>query len=93
MIREWAAVGGNYLPESPYRPIGLLGAILTWHGQLDAPPAAGERAREAAHRARQAADNERDRIAVEHARANAATADQRAAAKHLFARSLKAKRG
>jgi hypothetical protein len=85
LIHEWAAVDGNYLPGSPYRPIGLLGAILRWHGQLDAPPAALERARDAAERARRLASDERDRIESQRARANAATAEQRAAAKRLFA--------
>ncbi|MGB8207460.1 MAG: hypothetical protein WCF69_07585 [Mycobacterium sp.] len=69
----------------PYRPIGLLGAILRWHGQLDAPPAALERARDAAERARRLASDERDRTESQRARANAATAEQRAAAKRLFA--------
>ena len=85
LIHEWAAVDGNYLPGSPYRPIGLLGAILRWHDQLDAPPAALERARDAAERARRLASDERDRTDSQRARANAATAEQRAAAKRLFA--------
>ena len=85
LIHEWAVVDGNYLPESPYRPIGLLGAILCWHGQLDAPPAALERARDAAERAHRLACDERDRAESRRARANAATVEQRAAAKRLFA--------
>lgn len=44
-IREWRSVGGNYLPEAPHRPIGLLGSVLRWHG-ID-PPGAAERARSA----------------------------------------------
>ncbi|ORW07195.1 hypothetical protein [Mycobacterium kyorinense] len=55
MIHEWAAISGNYLPESPYRPIGLLGAILRWHGNLQAPPGAAERARDAERAAVRAA--------------------------------------
>jgi len=44
-IREWRTVGANYLPETPHRPIGLLGAIVRWHGVE--PPGAAERARAA----------------------------------------------
>lgn len=40
MIREWASVGGNYLPVEPYRPHGLLGTIFKWHGDLSDRPAA-----------------------------------------------------
>ena len=54
-IREWKTVGANYLPETPHRPIGLLGAILRWHG-LD-PPGAAERARAAEAAAIRAAIN------------------------------------
>ena len=31
MITDWIAVG-HWLPERPHKPIGLLGAILAWHG-------------------------------------------------------------
>lgn len=54
-IREWKTVGANYLPETPHRPIGLLGAILRWHG-LE-PPGAAERARAAEATAIRAAIN------------------------------------
>ncbi|WP_236740180.1 repa [Mycobacteroides abscessus] len=49
MIREWVSVGGNYLPPKPYRPHGLLGAILKWHGDLSDRPAAAADAQAAAH--------------------------------------------
>ncbi len=60
MIRDWTGVG-HWLPERPYKPIGLLHAILAWHGHdnLADRPAAADLAREAeelaAHRARIAA--------------------------------------
>lgn len=54
-IREWTTVGANYLPENPHRPIGLLGAILRWHG-LE-PPGAADRARAAEAAATRAAIN------------------------------------
>lgn len=48
LISDWAGVG-HRLPERPHKPIGLLGAILAWHGHqaLDARPAAADMAREA----------------------------------------------
>ncbi|WP_078327620.1 repa [Mycobacteroides salmoniphilum] len=49
MIREWASVGGNYLPAQPYRPHGLLGAIFKAHGDLANRPAADAQAQAAAH--------------------------------------------
>ncbi|WP_254426222.1 repa [Mycobacteroides abscessus] len=48
MIREWASVGGNYLPVQPYRPHGLLGTIFKWHGDLSDRPAAAAAAQAAA---------------------------------------------
>jgi hypothetical protein len=49
LIRDWVGVG-HWLPERPHKPIGLLGAILAWHGldNLDDHPAAAEMARDAA---------------------------------------------
>jgi hypothetical protein len=60
VIGDWVGVG-HWLPDAPHRPIGLLGAILAWHGSenLSDRPAALDEAREvaelAAHRARLAA--------------------------------------
>jgi hypothetical protein len=49
VITDWIAVG-HWLPERPHKPIGLVGAILAWHGadNLDDRPAAADMAREAA---------------------------------------------
>lgn len=50
LITDWAGVHGRAIPDSPHKPIGLLGAILCWHGRdnLDERPAALDEAREAA---------------------------------------------
>ncbi|MDM3927428.1 helix-turn-helix domain-containing protein [Mycobacterium intracellulare subsp. chimaera] len=54
LITDWLGVGRR-IPDSPARPIGLLGAILTWHGadNLGERPAALDEAREAQARAAQ----------------------------------------
>jgi hypothetical protein len=58
MIRDWVSTG-HWLPEDPHKPIGLLGAMLAAHGDLQDRPSAYEVAREqeelAQHRARLAA--------------------------------------
>ncbi|MEE6140479.1 helix-turn-helix domain-containing protein [Mycobacterium sp. 050128] len=48
LITDWLGVGRR-IPDSPARPIGLLGAILAWHGadNLADRPAALDQAREA----------------------------------------------
>lgn len=53
LIRDWAGVG-NWIPTNPHKPIGLLGAIVKWHGHdnLDDRPAVLEDARRAAERHR-----------------------------------------
>ncbi|WP_045373272.1 hypothetical protein [Mycobacterium kyorinense] len=53
LITDWLGVGGHRIPDNPYKPIGLLGAILAWHGadNLGDRPAALDDAREAAERA------------------------------------------
>ena len=78
LITDWIAVG-HRLPQRPHKPIGLLGAILAWHGadNLDDRPAAADMAREAAElataRARVAAQaaeraaQERARVAAQRA--------------------------
>jgi hypothetical protein len=47
LIRDWIGVRG-WLPDDPHKPIGLLGAMLAWHGDLAERPAAADMAREAA---------------------------------------------
>ena len=93
LIRDWIGVG-HWLPDSPYKPIGLLRAILAWHTNLEDRPAALDIARDAdelaAHRAHLRAqagahqDHERARAALASpghaaARAIAAAAARRAA--------------
>lgn len=46
VITDYAGVG-NWVPARPYKPAGLLGAILRWHGDLAERPAALDEAREA----------------------------------------------
>lgn len=77
MIREWANVGGNYLPPEPYRPHGLLGAIFKAHGDLSDRPAAHAQAQAAEQRAIEAAHIVARR--AEAAAARPATAEHRAA--------------
>lgn len=71
LVRDWIGVKGS-LPDSPHRPIGLLGAMLAWHGNDTARPAALDDAREAeelaAARARVAAQHV-ERVAAAEARA------------------------
>ncbi|ULP45607.1 MULTISPECIES: helix-turn-helix domain-containing protein [Mycobacterium] len=75
LITDWAGVHGRSVPDSPHKPIGLLGAILGWHGRdnLDERPAALDEAREAAELAA-----DRARIAAQLA-ARETTAAARAA--------------
>ncbi len=46
LLRDYVGAG-KWIPETPHRPIGLLGAVLAWHGNLAERPAALEEAREA----------------------------------------------
>lgn len=49
LIRDWIGVG-HWLPDRPHKPIGLLYAILAWHGaqnSLADRPAAADLARDA----------------------------------------------
>ena len=50
LVGDWLGVGGRRIPDHPHKPIGLLGAMLAWHGaeRLDDRPAAADVAREAA---------------------------------------------
>ena len=45
LISDWVGTG-HWLPESPHKPIGLLGAMLAAHGDLDYRPSAYDVARE-----------------------------------------------
>lgn len=71
LVADWLGVG-RWIPDHPHKPIGLLGAMLAWHGRenLAARPAAADEAREAAelaaHRAHLAAQRA---ASVEHQRA------------------------
>lgn len=47
LIRDYIGVG-NWVPDSPHKPAGLLGHILKWHGNLGERPAVLDEAREAA---------------------------------------------
>jgi hypothetical protein len=73
LIRDWTGVKG-WIPEDPHTPIGLVGAMLSWHGRerLADRPAALDMAREAeelaAARARVAAQRV-ERVAAQKARA------------------------
>lgn len=75
LITDWIGVG-RYVPDRPYTPIGLLGAILAWHGRdnLAERPAALDEAREAAELAAahaRIADQNAARQAHQEARAQA----------------------
>ncbi|BBZ31361.1 hypothetical protein MMAD_56560 (plasmid) [Mycolicibacterium madagascariense] len=65
-VTEWLA-GGHHIPDSPRRPIGLVGAVLaayTAHNDLEVRPMAyaeAAAAAEAAQRAQQALQREVDR--------------------------------
>ncbi|ASL24269.1 replication protein Rep (plasmid) [Mycobacterium intracellulare subsp. chimaera] len=75
LITDWAGVNGRRTPDRPHKPIGLLGAILVWHGRerLDERPAALEEAREAAEAAAHRAHLAAQRAAhTEHLRAREA---------------------
>jgi hypothetical protein len=47
LITDWIGTG-HWLPESPHKPIGLLGAILKAHGNPQERPSAYDVAREQA---------------------------------------------
>ncbi|MEE3755385.1 helix-turn-helix domain-containing protein [Mycobacterium intracellulare] len=93
LIADWAGVTGNRIPDNPHKPIGLLGAMLAWHGRdnLDARPAALDEAREAAaaaaHRAHLAAQHDAH---TDHLRARAAGRRALGGAGHTAARAAAA---
>lgn len=45
LLTEWVGTG-HWLPETPHRPIGLMGRILATHGNYEARPTALDEARE-----------------------------------------------
>ena len=57
LITDWLGITGHRIPDRPAKPIGLLGAVLVWHGRdnLDDRPSAQDQAREAHERASRAA--------------------------------------
>jgi hypothetical protein len=67
LIRDWIGTG-HWMPEAPHKPIGLLGAILAWHDNLEERPAALDEAREAAERADHRASVEAQMADREHFR-------------------------
>jgi hypothetical protein len=91
LIGDWAAVNSRHLPDRPHKPIGLLGAMLAWHGRdrLDERPAALDEAREAAeataHQTHLAAQRA---AAAEHHRARQAGRGALASAGHTAARAI-----
>jgi hypothetical protein len=75
LITDWIGTG-HWIPEDPHKPIGLLGAILAAHGNLQERPSALDEARELAelaaareHRAQQLAERDAHRAAREAGRA------------------------
>lgn len=88
LITDWLGVG-YHIPDNPHKPIGLLGAILAWHGKdnLDERPAALDIAREAAECAAHHVHLAAQRAAhAEHERARAAGRRALASAGHAAAR-------
>ncbi|WP_233151362.1 helix-turn-helix domain-containing protein [Mycobacterium lehmannii] len=97
LISDYIGVG-NWVPDSPHKPAGLLGHILKWHDNLQERPAALDEAREAeqlaAERARiaaNAAEREQHRRAREMGRA-ALDGPGHAAARKALEEALQRKR-
>jgi hypothetical protein len=78
LIRDWVGAG-HRLPDRPHKPIGLLGAMLAWHHNLDERPAAIDEARE---RAELAAARARITAQLAERAANAQARQQGRAALH-----------
>jgi hypothetical protein len=75
LITDWVGTG-HWVPEDPHKPIGLLGAILAAHGNLQERPSALDEARERAElaavrerMAQQRAERDANRAAREAGRA------------------------
>jgi hypothetical protein len=93
LIGDWAGVSGRRIPDAPHKPIGLLGAMLAWHGRerLEERPAALDEAREAVERAAHQAHLAAQRAAhTEHERARAAGRAALGSAGHTAARAIAA---
>lgn len=90
-LSEFVTVSGRYLPERPYRPIGLVGAAIAAAG-VENPPAAAERARAAAEAAAHREQARRDRAAHARAWAHRASPETREAAKAELAARLRRNR-
>ena len=95
LVSDWAGVHG-WVPDDPHTAIGLLGAMLAWHGDPAVRPAALDMAREAAELAaarERVADQfaERDRAALARVAGRAALAGEgRAAARRVAAQAAAA---
>jgi hypothetical protein len=93
LIGDWAGVTGARIPDAPHKPIGLLGAMLAWHGaeRLGERPAALDEARDAAARAAHRAHMTAQRAAHgEHQRARAIGRAALGGAGHAAARAAAA---
>jgi hypothetical protein len=93
LITDWAGVTGTRIPDSPHKPIGLLGAMLVWRGRdnLAQRPAALDEARDAAAAAAHRAHLAAQRAAhTEHQRAREAGRRAVGGAGHAAAREAAA---
>lgn len=90
-LREFVTVSGRYMPDRPHRPIGLVGAAIAAVG-VENPPAALERAREAAAAEAARAERLRERAEIAAALANRAAPETRDAAKEVLAQRLRQNR-
>jgi hypothetical protein len=89
LITDWIGTG-HWIPDDPHKPIGLLGAILAAHGNLQERPSALDEARERAElaaarerRAQQLAESDAHRAAREAGRAALSGAGREAARQAL----------
>jgi hypothetical protein len=98
LITDWIGTG-HWIPEDPHKPIGLLGAILAAHGNLQERPSALDEARELAElaaarerRAQQLAESDAHRAAREAGRAALSGAGREAARQALAEIAERARR-
>lgn len=93
LVTDWLGVAGRWIPDHPHKPIGLLGAMLAWHGteNLLERPAAADEAREAAEAAAHHAHLVAQRFAhAEHQSAREAGRRALAGSGHAAARAAAA---